>query len=125
MRWSAWMAVAGTAILAFGGGRVAEAQTSWPRITSVGPGGAQRGTTVDLAITGINVSQATGLLFDGPGITVEAVTPEPTAAPTPPATPPAAGAKPADVPKNRTSKVTARVRLAPDAAPGVRALRVL
>jgi hypothetical protein len=112
------MAVVGTAILAFGGGGSAEAQTSWPRITSVVPGGAQRGTTVEVTISGINVGAAIGLLFEGTGITVEAVTPEAQ-------TPPAAGTKPADVPKNRTGKVTASLRIAPDAAPGIRALRVL
>jgi Bacterial pre-peptidase C-terminal domain len=124
MRWGAWMAVVGTAILAFGGGDRAEAQMSWPRITSVVPSGAQRGTTVEVTISGINVGLATGLIFEGSGITVEAVTPEPQ---TPPAaeTKPAAGTKPAEVPKNRTGKVTARLRVAPDAAPGIREMRVL
>jgi pre-peptidase len=98
-----------------------QAQTAWPRITMVTPAGGQRGTTVDLTVSGINVGRGTGLLFEGSGLTVESVTPEPPASPGP-AKP---GEKPAAPPKNPEGKLVARVRIAADAEPGVRALRVL
>jgi hypothetical protein len=104
-----------------GGLTASAAQTAWPRINQVAPIGAQRGTTVELTVTGINVGRGTGLLFEGTGLTVESVKPVP---PEPPP-PPKDGKKPADRPKNPEGKLTARVRIAPDAEPGIRALRVL
>jgi hypothetical protein len=60
-------------------------------------------------------------VFEGSGLTVEAVTPE-----KPPSPAPAKeGEKPPEPPKNPEGKLKARVRIAADAAPGVRALRVL
>jgi hypothetical protein len=99
----------------------ATAQTAWPRIADVSPGGAQRGRTVDLTITGVNIGLGTAVLFEGEGLTVEAVTPE--KPPPPPA--PKEGEKPPEPPKNPPGKLVARVRIAPDAAPGIRALRVV
>lgn len=104
-----------------GGPSAAEAQTSWPRINRVSPIGAQRGTTVEVTVTGVNVFRGTGLLFEGTGITVESVKPIP---PEPPP-PPKDGKKPEEPPKNPEGKLTAKVRIAPDAEPGVRALRVV
>ncbi len=85
------------------------------------PSGGQRGTTVEVTISGINVGRGTGLVFEGSGLTVDAVTPE---KPPPPAAP-KAGEKPPEPPKNPPGKLTARLRIAPDAAPGIRAMRVL
>src|SRR3954452_24977954 len=93
----------------------AGAQTAWPRITSVSPSGGQRGTMVELTVSGINVGRGTGLVFEGSGLTVEEVTPE-----KPPSPPPAKeGEKPPEPPKNPEGKLKARVRIAPDAAPGL------
>jgi pre-peptidase len=100
----------------------AGAQTAWPRITSVTPTGGQRGTTVEVSVAGVNIGRGTGLLFEGTGLTVEAVTPE---KPAPPAPAGKEGEKPPEPPKNPEGRLTARVRIAPDAAPGIRALRVL
>ena len=52
---------------------------------------------------------------------MESVTAEKPAAPAPAKE----GEKPPEPPKNPEGKLTARVRIAPDAAPGVRAMRVL
>jgi hypothetical protein len=116
------LAVLGAAFLALWGAVPSQGQTSWPRITSVVPSGAQRGTVVEITVSGINVGAATGILFEGTGLSVESITPEPSP---PPPTPPAAGARPVDPPKNRTGKVVATVRIAADAEPGLRAMRVL
>jgi hypothetical protein len=102
-------------------GARAQAQTAWPRITAVTPAGGQRGTTVELTISGVNIGRGTGLVFEGGGLSLEAVTPEAPVS----SGPPKPGGKPADAPKNPEGKLTARVRIAADAEPGVRALRVL
>jgi hypothetical protein len=87
----------------------------------VEPVGAQRGKTVELTVTGVNVGLGTGLIFEGSGLTVESVKAIPPAPPTPPKD----GKKPAEPPRNPEGKLTARVRIAPDAEPSIRALRVL
>src|SRR5438105_5912536 len=109
-----WLLAAGSWLLV---GAPSQAQTAWPRVTAVTPAGGQRGTTVDLTLSGINVGRGTGLLFEGSGLTVESVTPEA------PAPPPKPGEKPAELPKNPEGKLVARVRIAAEAQPGVRALR--
>jgi hypothetical protein len=92
----------------------------------VTPAGGQRGTVVEVTVAGINVGLGTGLVFEGSGLAVEALTPEP-----PPSAPAKQGEKPAEVegrppaPKNTSGKLVARVRIAPDAEPGIRAMRVL
>src|SRR5438445_3667842 len=97
------------------------AQTAPPHITGITPAGAQRGTTVELTVSGINIGRGTGLLFEGSGVSVESVTPD---KPAPPAAP-NPGEKPADPPKTPQGKLVARVRIASDAEPGIRAMRVL
>ena len=115
------MATLGTALLVFGSSARSEAQTALPHITAVAPSGGQRGTTVELTVSGINIGRGTGLIFEGAGLTVESVTPE---KPAPPA-PPKPGEKPAAPPKNPAGKLVARVRIAPDAALGIHPMRVL
>jgi hypothetical protein len=88
---------------------LAHGQTLRPRIALVSPSGGQRGTTVAVTLTGVNLGYGTGLMFDGPGLTVEALTPEP---------PPANA-------KNPDGKIVVRVKIAPDAPLGRHALRVL
>ncbi|MBB6053800.1 hypothetical protein [Armatimonas rosea] len=86
----------------------ATAQTLRPKVRSVVPTGGQRGTSVELAIAGVNIGYGTALVFDSPGITVAALKPET----------PAAGAK------NPESKLTATLALAPGLALGRYAFRV-
>ena len=111
----------GAIILVCGGAARSEAQTALPHITAIAPSGGQRGTTVELTVTGINVGRGAGLVFEGAGLTVESLTPKP---PAPPA-PLKPGEKPAAAPKNPAGTLVARVRVAPDAEPGIRAMRVL
>jgi hypothetical protein len=120
--WTLWLGVAGLlnavyCLLT----TPATAQTVPPRITQVTPSGGQRGTTVEVTVSGINVGRGTGLLFEGNGLTVESLTPEKPA----PSPPPKEGDKPPESPKNPAGKVTARVRIAADAEPGIRVMRVL
>src|SRR5262249_61829937 len=107
--------LAGIALVLLLGRAPARAQTAWPRITAVSPAGGQRGTVVEVTVAGSNVGLGTGLAFEGSGLTVEAVTPEP-----PP--PAKQGEKPADAPKNASGKRVARVRIAPHAEPGIPAV---
>jgi hypothetical protein len=102
--------------LLFGGAAPARAQTAWPRIAAVTPPGGRRGTTVELTITGANLDSATGLLFEGAGLTVDSLTPP---------KPVALGAGSAAAPKKPEGRLIARVRIAPDAEPGIRGVRVL
>ena len=88
---------------------VARGQTLRPRIALVSPSGGQRGTTVPITLTGVNLGYGTQLILDGPGLTVEALTPEP---------PPANA-------KNPDGKIVAQVKIAPDAPLGRYPLRVL
>jgi hypothetical protein len=97
------------------------AQTAPPHVASLTPIGGQRGTTVELTVSGVNIGRGTDLLLEGEGLTVEAVTPE-KPAPSPTVKP---GEKPPEPPKNPTGKLTARLRIAPDAEPGIRTLRVV
>src|SRR5262249_22952341 len=63
----------------------------------------------DVTVTGVNIGQGTGIVFEGEGLTVEGITPDkldPNA-------------------KNPAGKIVAKVRIAPDAIPGRRALRVM
>src|SRR5689334_9447411 len=90
-------------------GTPAGAQTVRPEIASAVPSGGQRGTTVELTVTGVHIGQGTGLAFEGSGLTVESVT----------------GEKAADNAKNPNGKFVAKVRIAPDAEPSIRAFRVL
>src|SRR6266581_2685797 len=49
------------------------AQTALPRINQISPIGAQRGATIELTVTGVNVGRGTALLFEGTGLSVESV----------------------------------------------------
>lgn len=88
---------------------IAHAQTLRPRISLVTPSGGQRGTTVTFTLNGVNLGYGTQLLCDTPGITIEKFTPEP---------PPANA-------KNPEGKITAEIKIAPDAPLGRHPLRVL
>jgi hypothetical protein len=88
---------------------LAHAQTLRPTIASVSPSGGQRGTTVTVTLTGINLGYGTHLILPGAGLTVETLTPEP---------PPANA-------KNPEGKIVAGIKIAPDAPLGRHALRVL
>ncbi len=66
------LALAGTVVLATSG--TSHAQLPRPYLTSVFPPGGQAGTTVEVTITGANLEDATALLFQHPGFTVERVT---------------------------------------------------
>jgi hypothetical protein len=85
------------------------AQTVRPDIASASPSGGRRGTTVELTLTGVHIGQGTGLVFEGSGLTVESVT----------------GEKAPDNAKNPNGKLVAKIHIAPDAEPGVRAFRVV
>lgn len=85
-------------------------QTALPRLSGITQSNGQRGRTCDLVVTGVHIGQGTGLVFEGDGVTVEAVTPEKT---------------PPNPPANPTGKLTARLRIASDAPPGRRAFRVM
>lgn len=83
------------------------AQTQPPRITSVSPIGATRGTKTTVTLEGINLAQTTGIVIEGGGITASAPTlPAPNTA------------------KNTNGKVTFEFNIAPNALPGRRALRL-
>jgi len=79
------------------------AQVAQPRLNQLSPIGAKRGGTVEITLTGTQIGQATGLLIDGGGIAVESIS----------------------IPKDRPNTALAKVNIAPDALPGVRAVRVL
>ncbi len=104
------LAVLMTILLAGGFVLPAVSQTPWPHITAVTQSSGQRGTTIELKITGVYVGQGTGLMLEGGGLTAEAITPEPV---------------PSGKPPKPEGTLTARVRIASDAEPGWRALRVL
>lgn len=87
----------------------AYAQVVLPRIISVSPTGGQKGSTVELTLTGVHIGQATGILFDGAGIEVESLV----------------GENPPENTRNPAGKLIAKVRIAPDAVPGIRTFRVL
>lgn len=99
----------------------AAAQTAPPHIASVLPIGAPRGTTVELTVAGVHIGRGTGLIFEGDGITVESITPEKPPEPSPVKE----GEKPPEPPRNPEGRLTARLRIAPDTEPGVRAFRVV
>ena len=95
-------------VAAFTAGQVC-GQTLRPRVSLVTPSGGQRGTTVAVTLTGVNLGYATQMVFDTPALSVETLTPEP---------------PPADA-KNPEGKVVARVKIAADATPGRYPLRVV
>src|SRR5690348_16417909 len=107
-RWK--MAVLGALVLAGGVQRPAVAQKPPPHHTSVTQSSGLRGATIELKIAGVHIGQGTALVFEGEGLTVESLTPE---------TPPAGQ------PPKPEGTLTAKVRIAADAEPGWRALRVL
>lgn len=88
---------------------VAGAQTLRPRVRSVVPTGGQRGTRVEVALTGVNLGYGTALVFDQPGITVAALKPE----------------TPAPNAKNPESRMVATLELAPELRPGRYLFRVV
>lgn len=91
----------------------ARAQTSYPMLSRCQPAALQRGQTVDVTIAGTqDFAGATGLLFDGAGLTAE-VSVEPAKAP-------ASGAKPPAV-----TSLKAKITVANDAAMGPREFRVV
>lgn len=104
-------------LTAMGGSSRVHGQTLRPQIALVSPSGGQRGTTVAVTLTGINLGFGMELTIAGPGLTVEAFTPD-----IPP--PPPADAK-APIPRNPVGKIVARVKIAPDAPLGRYPLRVL
>lgn len=79
------------------------AQVAQPRLNPLSPIGAKRGGTVEITLTGTQIGQTTGLLIEGGGVTVESVS----------------------IPKNRDNTAIAKVNIAQDALPGVRAVRAL
>ncbi len=91
-------------------GLSAEAQTAVPHLASVFPTGGQRGTTVEVTFSGVNLSYGTSVVFEGQGLTVESVKQD--------TTPPANA-------KNPDGKLIAKIHVAADAALGRHALRVL
>jgi hypothetical protein len=94
-------------LLSMAGG--VHAQTLRPKINLVSPTGGQRGTTVDFALLGTNLGYGTQVFADGPGLTVESVTPE---------------APPANA-KNPDGKIVAKIKIAPETPPGRYPLRVV
>jgi hypothetical protein len=112
------MAVVGAALSLSVGVAPAGAQSVLPQLSGVTPAGGQRGTTVELTISGTNLEAATGLFFEGAGLQVESLSTEKPA-------PPAAGAKSAGKKRGASGKLGARVRIAADAVPGIRSFRVL
>src|SRR5262249_28988101 len=98
----------------------ARAQTSYPMLTSVYPAGLQRGATAELTVTGTNnFAGASGVLFEGKGLSATVV-PEPAPKEAPPK--PAPGKPPA---KAAVNTVTIKVTAAVDAPLGEREFRVL
>jgi hypothetical protein len=93
----------GLAITLFAFALSAQAQTPQPRLNPLTPTGAQRGTTTEITLTGAQIGQTTTLLFEGTGIQVQGVT----------------------IPKDRPNTALIKVALAPDALPGVRAVRAV
>ncbi|MGC4047223.1 MAG: PPC domain-containing protein [Armatimonas sp.] len=85
------------------------AQTLRPKVRTLTPAGGQKGATVSITVAGANIGYGTQLLFERPGIMVESVTPQ---------TPPANA-------KNPDGTLTAKLRIAPDAAPGQYVFRVV
>ncbi len=79
------------------------AQVAQPRLNPLSPIGAKRGETVEITLTGAQMGQTIGLLFEGAGITVESIS----------------------IPKAPPNTAIAKVNIAPDALPGVRAVRAL
>ncbi|HZP81165.1 MAG TPA: PPC domain-containing protein [Chthonomonadaceae bacterium] len=111
MRQQSWkLTILGTLVLAGGVQMPALAQTPPPHITSVTQSSGLRGTTIELKIAGVHIGQGTALVFEGDGLAVESLSPE---------TPPAGQ------PPKPEGTLTAKVRIAADAEPGWRALRVL
>ena len=93
----------GLVITLFTSALSAQAQTPQPRLNPILPTGAQRGTTTEITLTGTQIGQTTTLLFDGSGIQVQGVT----------------------LPKDRPNTALVKVMIAPDALPGVRAVRAI
>jgi hypothetical protein len=87
----------------------AQAQTLRPRIALVSPSGGQRGTTVTVTLTGVNLDFGTQLLFEGTGLSMEQFSPD--------APPPNA--------KNADGRIVARIKIAPEASLGRHPLRVI
>ena len=88
---------------------VAQAQTLRPKIALVNPSGGQRGTTVSVTLSGVNLSYGTQIVTDTPGLTIEKFAPD---------------APPKDA-KNPEGKIVAQLKIAPDAPLGRHALRVM
>lgn len=86
----------------------ANAQTQPPKITSVLPIGAARGSTMTVTIEGMNLGQGSAVLPVGDGLQIDQITPQ----------------SPAPA-KNTAGKLTCRIAIATDALPGRRPLRVL
>jgi hypothetical protein len=110
----------GLLVVAFALHLPAAAQIAPPRIAELSPVGAMRGTTVEVTLRGVHIGRGTALLIEGEGITVEAVTPE---TPEPPKV--KEGEQPPLPPLNPEGTLTARLRIDPDAEPGVRGVRVV
>lgn len=109
----------GGVILAFGS-LPAAAQTSYPMLTQVFPAGVQRGKTTEVTVSGShNFAGAFKVLFEGQGLSAEVV---------PPAPPRTGDGKRGESKKGDkkpdVDSVTLKVTAAPDAAVGVRELRV-
>jgi hypothetical protein len=88
----------------------APAQTALPHVASVVQSGGQRGNSWDLTVSGPHIGQGTALVIEGEGVTVESVK----------------GDTPIEkAPLNAPGKLVAHLKIAPDAAPGRRAFRVV
>jgi hypothetical protein len=90
--------------------RIAFAQTARPTISTVSPCAGQRGTTVTVTFSGINLAYGTRVVFESPGLTAGVVRPDP--APDPNA-------------KNPDGRLAADIQIAPDAPLGPHTLRIV
>jgi hypothetical protein len=96
----------------------ARAQTSYPMVTRVEPAAVQRGQSAEATIAGLqNLSGATGLMFEGSGLSGEVIDDAPAGKPEP-----KPGRRRRNDPNNA---IRARIAAAPDAPLGPREVRVV
>jgi hypothetical protein len=88
-------------------GGAAGAQTLPPTISTLSPMGGRRGSEVEITLTGRDLGTGNGLVLSGDGVSVNSVTPD-------------RGAQ-----RNADSSLKVKLRIAPDASPGFRTLRVV
>lgn len=94
-------------------------QTSYPMLTRIDPVAVTRGTTAEVSIVAVqDIGDATGLLFEGSGLSAEVIPP----APVPEAD---AQARTKGEPKPSVRPLRAKLTVAADAIPGPRECRVV